>query len=513
MKLKNKFKSIKSKIILYISGVILLFSIILCSIFIVFFVKYSNTTAAKDLMHHTISISESISGANSVIDEISPNGSINGNGYKQKKYNANNSSETFRVKGYIRLADKLADADVIIIDKSNGNVITGGEKIYDNYKNMQSEYIELAEKTFLGEEGNSIEKDYMIAYSPVFGKNRDIIGAVILKRPISFLNSNIKNIIILIMVSILIAILLSVMIGILVSGKMINSLANIKDTISKISKGEFGVKVGINRNDEIGELRKSVDHMSQMLENLEEERTKTEQERYKLEKMRDEFISNISHELRTPVTVIRSMIEALSDEVFTDEEEKSEMIEKIKDESIYMQRLVNDTLELSRLQNSEFKIDFEEINILDVVSDAIRTIRQIAKSKDIEVVLKVDNENSAIYVNGDYMRLRQLIIILGDNAIKFSENGEKVEISVEKVDKKIRISVKDYGCGIDGKYKEDIFERFSKSKDESNKVGTGLGLAIAQNIAMRHESLIVVESKVGKGSNFYFDIETTTIER
>lgn len=168
---------------------------------------------------------------------------------------------------------------------------------------------------------------------------------------------------------------------------------------------------------------------------------------------------------------------------------------------------------LSRLQNSEFKIDFEEINILDVVSDAIRTIRQIAKSKDIEVVLKVDNENSAIYVNGDYMRLRQLIIILGDNAIKFSENGEKVEISVEKVDKKIRISVKDYGCGIDGKYKEDIFERFSKSKDESNKVGTGLGLAIAQNIAMRHESLIVVESKVGKGSNFYFDIETTTIER
>lgn len=475
------------------------------------FVKYSNDTEAKYLIHHAESISESISGAGSVIEEISSGNGEMHHGMRSKRLY--NSSDTFRVKGYIRLADKLADAQVIIIDKNSENVVTGGEKIYDNYKKMENEYVELADKAFCGKKGNCKKSNFMMAYSPVFGENRDVTGAVILKRPISFINTNIKNVFMLILVSILIAIFLSSIIGVLLSSKMVSSLTSIKETISKIAKGEFGIKVGINRDDEIGDLRKSVDNMSEMLEEAEKERIKTEEEKYKLEKMRKEFISNISHELRTPVTVIRGMIEALSDEVFTDEEEKYEMIEKIKDESIYMQRLVDDTLELSRLQNSEFKIDFEEINILDVVSDAARSIRQIAKSKDIGIVLKTDNENSAIYVNGDYMRLRQLIIILGDNAVKFSESGENVEISVIKVDKKVRISVKDYGCGINPEDKDNIFERFSKSRDESNKVGTGLGLAIAQNIAIRHDSSIVVESEAGKGSDFYFDIEITGLQR
>lgn len=478
------------------------------------FVKYSSDTEAKYLTHHAESISESISGADSVLDEISTGNSGMHHGIGMKNRTENNNTYTFRIKGYLRLADKLADAEVVIIDKKSENVVTGGEKVYSSYKNMQKEYVELVEKAFAGRKGNSNENNYMMAYSPVYGNNKDVVGAVILKRPISFINTNIKNVFMLILVSILIAILLSSIIGVLLSSKMVNSLTNIKDTISKMAKGQFGIKVGINRDDEIGELQKSVDNMSEMLKNAEEERIKTEEEKYKLEKMRDEFISNISHELRTPVTVIRGMIEALSDEVFTDEEEKHEMIEKIKDESIYMQRLVNDTLELSRLQNSEFKIDFEEINILDVVSDATRSIRQIASEKCLEVTLNMNSEEySAIYINGDYMRLRQLIIILGDNAVKFSDFGEKIEIKTMIIDKKIRISVEDNGCGIDLEEQNNIFERFSKSRDESNKTGTGLGLAIAQNIAQRHNSKINVESTLSKGSKFYFDIEITTLER
>lgn len=495
------FKSIKSKIAVYIAGIVILFSAVMCTVFLIFFMKYSIDTTADDLMHHTKSISENISGAQSVTDGISSGRGVSGKG---KKNNRNHSGMSGGIKGYIRLANSLADAEVFIIDMKNEDVITGGETVYNTYSDMPKGYTDVIQKSFSGESGvvSDINKmsfrGHIISYAPVYGENDEIIGGVVLDRNMNFMESGIKNVFMIVIMSIVSAIILSVIAGIFLSGRMINSLSVIKNTISEIAKGNTGKKTGLKRNDEIGQLRKSVDTMSEKLK-------KADEERDKLEKLREEFISNISHELRTPVTVMRGMAEMLSDGIVSDENEKDEMIEKIKNESIYMQRLVNDTLELSRLQNAEFNIDSDIINIQELVSDASRSIRHLAAEKNINVI--TDISVGETYIKGDYARLRQLILVLGDNAVKFSEENTDVKIKVYTYNNKVRVSVKDRGCGIADSDIENIFERFSRSRDERNKRGTGLGLAIAQRIAKRHNTELKVKSEYQKGSTFYIDFD------
>ncbi|MDO5148862.1 MAG: sensor histidine kinase [Oscillospiraceae bacterium] len=215
-----------------------------------------------------------------------------------------------------------------------------------------------------------------------------------------------------------------------------------------------------------------------------------------------DFISNVAHELRTPVAVLRGSLEALCDGVIYEKEQVDQYHRQMLSESIYLQRLVTDLLEFSRLNSSSFEIIREPVNLSDVVCDVCRSISRIAAQKDIAIIRESDN--SVYIVNGDYARLRQMLIVILDNAVKFTPEGGTVTVNQQRDGDKFKITVSDTGCGIAEDDLEDIFCRFHRLMSDSNRNGSGLGLPIAREIALRHDAKIDVKSKTGEGTSFIF---------
>ncbi|HZW48677.1 MAG TPA: ATP-binding protein, partial [Bacillota bacterium] len=260
------------------------------------------------------------------------------------------------------------------------------------------------------------------------------------------------------------------------------------------ASGDYNVKTGIQQKDEIGELASSIDILSERLETASHESER-------LNQLRRDFIANISHELRTPITVIRGSLEALCDEVITEPQQVKAYHLQMWNESLYLQRLVNDLLDLSRLQNTDFQIDLQEVNLCEVLEDVVRSARQMAQAKHIQIEQEIKSEICAIH--GDYGRLRQMFLIILDNAIKFSPKNGSVKVSLQDH----TITICDRGIGIAETELPYIFERFYKVQSEANKSGSGLGLAIAKQIAERHAIELSVESKVGLGTEFRFTLK------
>ena len=240
--------------------------------------------------------------------------------------------------------------------------------------------------------------------------------------------------------------------------------------------------------------------------------------------MRLDFFANVSHELRTPITVVRAYSETLLDGIIDDENTKFEYYDKMLTECKSMERLVGDLLMLSKMQNPDFTLEKEPINLVQVFSDIMRSGSALAKEKDVKINFYTSDEVLLMY--GDYDRIRQMFMVIVDNAIKFSNNNGRVDItlkkalSLEPVDvfsttlsgdtyvnsgNKLFISIKDNGAGISETELPHIFEKFYKSKLRQNAKGSGLGLAIAKQIAIKHDGFITVDSKKGEGSEFKFE--------
>ena len=163
-------------------------------------------------------------------------------------------------------------------------------------------------------------------------------------------------------------------------------------------------------------------------------------------------------------------------------------------ESLFLQRLINDLLDLSRLQNTDFPIEKEPLNLCAVIQDAVRGSRRLGLDKDMQITAKLDKE--LYLLNGDYGRLRQMLMIFLHNSIKFSP--EKSSIQVVRAGN--RLELIDHGCGMKAEDVPHAFDRFYKARNEQNKSGSGLGLAIAKQIALRHNMELRLESEVGKGT-------------
>ena len=160
-------------------------------------------------------------------------------------------------------------------------------------------------------------------------------------------------------------------------------------------------------------------------------------------------------------------------------------------ETIFLQRLINDLLDLSRLQNLTFKIEMTKLNLYDVLLEAVHSSQRLGKDKNIDIVLETDTKWYPI--DGDYGRLRQMLMIFMDNAVKFSPNNGQVKLVLQGK----RLEIIDHGIGVAAEMVPHVFERFYKTRVEKNKSGTGLGLAIAKEIAERHGMEVAMESRPG----------------
>lgn len=231
----------------------------------------------------------------------------------------------------------------------------------------------------------------------------------------------------------------------------------------------------------------------------------TEQEM--LDRQRKEFVANVSHELRTPLTTIKSYLEALDDGAMHEPEIASQFLKVTRQEADRMTRLINDLLQLSRLDAKKVRFHKQRMDISDLLSAAVDRFSVQAQQKSIQLSLKVQDHLPDVYVDPD--KMNQVLDNLMSNAIKYTPETGKVQVKAKsRDDGQVEVSITDTGIGIPQKDLERIFERFYRvDKARSrNMGGTGLGLAIAQEIIRAHEGNIFIESEYQKGTTVSFTL-------
>ena len=414
----------------------------------------------------------------------------------------------------MRMIEDIAMGEVWIVDAKTGNIVQGR-----NDKGQPLSYLKLppnAEETIkkaISGETTTTENfnDYLnensITVAVPIKNGETIEGVVLLHSPVKYMSSALKSGIYTLIFSILAALILASISAVWLSISFTKPLNKIRDTTTELAKGNYEVTTQVNQSDEIGELAKSIDKLALQLD-------KSSKESERFEKMRQNFIANISHELRTPITVIRGSIEAICDGIISNPEQLKDYNEQILSDSIHLQRLVNDLIDLTKLQNTDFSIDKSTINLFEIINDAVRSMKQISTKKGVKINFSAENaieEDRYLFV-GDYQRIRQMIIIVLDNAIKFSNENQKVDILLKKENKKYELKIRDSGRGIDPENIGEIFNRYHKSNTEENKNGMGLGLAIAKEIALRHNIEIFVESEPNIKTIFTFLIPVIELQ-
>ena len=225
----------------------------------------------------------------------------------------------------------------------------------------------------------------------------------------------------------------------------------------------------------------------------------------KLEQTRRDYVANISHELRTPLTAMQALIEPLQDQMVKSEADRQRYYSIILDETIRLSRLIDDMLELSRIQAGQLPLERVTFRIDEVVESIENKFGEVAHKAGIELELSPQlNELPALFSNPD--RIEQVLVILVDNALKFTPSGGKIHISGKEQAGSVEISVLDTGYGISPEDCEHIFERFYKVDKARGRSGTGLGLSIASEIVRLLGGQISVQSELGIGTRFLFTI-------
>ncbi len=227
----------------------------------------------------------------------------------------------------------------------------------------------------------------------------------------------------------------------------------------------------------------------------------TEAER--LEQTRRDYVANVSHELRTPVASIRAMTETLEDGLIKDEGKRQHYYGNMLKETMRLSRLIDDLLELSRLQSGSIALHKDTVDVGEIVADVADRYQGMAKKAGLSFKLEMPKEDLIAYTNGD--RVEQILIILLDNAVKYTPEGGITLGALDEGDH-LHLYVKDTGTGISNKDLEHVFDRFYKVDKAHATTGTGLGLSIAKEILKLMDEDIWAESEPGRGTRFSFTL-------
>ena len=426
---------------------------------------------------------------------------------------------------FLEVLEELETTDIWII--SNPNSKSPMPKKYTNIdvtRQSQPEISSLFDTVFSGKPSaidvysETYGTNYIFTAVPIVSsKTKEVIGAVFVNQVSESQAVVINRSFTIIIISTLIALLFSLIFAVFLAKRLSGPLSVMRTTALKLADEDYETHTNITEGGELGELARSIDSLSDRLK-------EADKERKDLEQMRLDFFANVSHELRTPITVVRAYSETLLDGIIDDENTKFEYYDKMLTECKSMERLVGDLLVLSKMQNPDFTLEKEPINLVQVFDDIMRSGSALAKEKDVNI--NFYSSDDILLMLGDYDRIRQMFMVIVDNAIKFSNTNGRIEISLTKAispepvevfsttlsgdtyvnsGNKLFISIKDNGVGISETELPHIFEKFYKSKLRQNAKGSGLGLAIARQIAIKHDGFITVESKKGEGTEFKFE--------
>jgi signal transduction histidine kinase len=296
----------------------------------------------------------------------------------------------------------------------------------------------------------------------------------------------------------------TMMIGFFISRSFSKPIRELYKATQELEKGNFKVRTNIKTNDELAQLSDAFNRSALAL-------SKMEDERLQLDKSKSEFLSITSHELRTPITPLKAQLQMLEQEYFGKLTEKQkESLAVILRNAERLNKIIEDFLEISRIEAARLKFAFRKTDIQEIVKETIEFMEGFAKEKNITLV-SLSGELPLVEIDPD--RISQVLRNLVHNAIKFSPAGSTIEINTELQEEYIRFSVKDQGVGLNAEDQIRVFEPFYQVEVSLNRSygGTGLGLTICRGIIEAQKGKIWVESQPGLGCTFYFTVPTTPV--
>lgn len=469
--------SITRKLILYFSAVILSFAFIIGIVFSLSFQNQNQETVNQDLVTQSNQLVSLINpndlsfdeeDTRLILDRLELNElrafiiDLQGNIYYL-------GSRSAMGMGMMRDTSRLSEGTLDILD----DVLMGNQITTQNIKGF-------------------FNSDALTVGTPILD-NGVVVGALFVSATIQSISEISNQGLNILFVSLGIGLVLAIVLGYLLSLRFVRPLKEASEGVDQLMNGNYGVTFSKRSNDEIGVLSNNLQSLSFELKNARDASAN-------LEKMRQNFISDITHELRTPVTIIRGLTEGLNDGIYQAKDAIPQIIAQTQD----MQRLINDLLELSKLEDPDFKIEKERFEWHDLISDVARSGQLLLKQKDQHLIVTQDNADP-IEGFGDTQRLKQMFLAILDNASKFSDTKTTITLSFGKKDGKTIIAIQDFGKGMSPSQVKELFVRYKKEQ-EDNPSGNGLGLLIVSKIAQKHDITIDVESTLNEGTLFRFTV-------
>lgn len=374
----------------------------------------------------------------------------------------------------------------VLSDKRQYEKVMSGQKV----KEIGDFYGFFKDKAFKSDSWLTIETPVKVNYT--VGDISHSVAAIYMHTSVPEVQSTRTAVFRIFLQSVAVAVIISIVLVYIFSRKLTSPLKQMNEAVKIITGGEFSKRVNVNSKDEVGELASSFNQMLLALQQLED--------------MRRGFIANVSHELRTPMTSIRGFIEGILDGTIPPEKHNY-YLEIVRDETNRLNRLVNDLLDLAKMEAGEITLKMRKFNINELIRVCVIKLERMIVEKGLEV--QADFEQEDVFVSADKDAIERVIYNLLHNAIKFTSEKGKVIIGTAISKGKVLVWVQDTGLGIEKDEIDLIWDRFYKSDKSrsSDKSGTGLGLAIIKNIINEHRQKIWVESEPGKGAKFLFTLE------
>lgn len=385
-----------------------------------------------------------------------------------------NMLETFNEKDKIELMAINSKGRVVL---TSSGFSPDADYVMPDYEDA----MKLGEGSYIGRLSSDGEK--VLAVSVPLSSFSSEYSSVRMVTSLTEIDNTIKGYIIFVTAVCSTIILIIVVTGLYFAGSIVKPIRQISGITRKFAMGDFSVRIQSNTDDEIGELCSSINHMADELSSA--------------EAMKNEFISSVSHELRTPLTAIKGWAETLMVDGGENPDTMKKGVGVIVNETERLQQMVEELLDFSRMQNGHFTLQNSTMDILAELGDAVLMYSDKARRENIKIIY--DEPEMLPFVFGDKNRIRQVFINVIDNALKYSDTGGTVTIKAGVKDGRIRVSVKDTGCGIKESDLAKVKTKFYKANH--TRRGSGIGLAVADEIiAMHGGKLEIYSAGEGKGT-------------
>jgi len=330
---------------------------------------------------------------------------------------------------------------------------------------------------------NPDAEERVIAVATPIMTGDEVSGAILLVAPVKGVEAATKAVQSQVIRASLLALILGALVSLGVAYSMTRQIREISQGTSRFAREDLGYRIPVITSDELGEVAQSFNEMAEQIASN--------------TARRQSLLAGVSHEVRTPLTNIRGYVEALRDGVIP-LEDRDKTLDLIHHEALFMEKMVSDLIDLTRMDTEKYRLNIERVNLGDLIDRTVLKFQQLAASKNNRIEVRCP-EN--LCLNADEVRLEQLLTNLIKNALQFTDEGV-VEILAEAKGDQVELAVRDNGIGITRDQLPYIFDSFYKGDPSRAKVHTesGLGLAIVQSIVKLHHGSIQVVSEPGEGT-------------